>query len=337
MTVVDAVRSIAWRLGQARWLTLLIAAAAGAGVIVAGQAALRLVPKRPSAVLATIDGAPITAPQLRAEMAMRGGEDAFATAAQRRALLDDVIRLEVLATNARKAGYLDRPEVHRAIDQLLADQYAHDAIDEPLAGLEVTDAEIQQYYRDHLAAFTLPRSVHVALIVVAVPPDATPEQRQALRRRAEEAHTLALAQKPDADFEGLANKYSDDQSTRERGGDIGWITEGEPPHLDQSVTAAILAMREANEMSPVIETPSGFYVAKLLDVHAAVTRPLPEVRTTIHQQLVREQREDRAAKLYASALAVVPVNVNEAAVAAMEAAEESAVGLSATRATPNHS
>jgi hypothetical protein len=61
------------------------------------------------------------------------------------------------------------------------------------------------------------------------------------------------------------------------------------------------------------------------------------VRDAIRQQMMRQVRADRAAKLYAAALANVPVTVSEAAVAAMEAAQESAVGLTAVGAPPKGS
>lgn len=336
MAVVDVVRSVMGGEPRSRWVLPLLAAVAGAAVIVVAQVAMRFVlPHRPSSVLAVVDGQPITVERLRAEMVLRGGDAAFATPAQRRALLDEIIRVEVLASNARKEGYADRPDVRRTMDQLLADRYAHDAIDQPLAGLTVTDAEIDAYYRAHPAEFTVPRSARVALIAIGVPPDVTAEQREALRQRAQQARTLALAQPPGVDFGDLASEYSDDPTTRERGGEVGWITDGgDHPPLDPAVVATIFGPKGEEEIPPVIETASAFYVVKLIEQRPGAARPLHEMRDAIRQQLIRQARADRAAKLYAAALAKVPVNVSEAAVAAMEAAQESAVGLSAAAPPP---
>jgi parvulin-like peptidyl-prolyl isomerase len=339
MAVVDRGQSLFAGGARSRWVTLAVAAVAGAAVIVAVQAAMRVVlPKRPSSVLAVVDGQPISVQRLRDEMALRGGDEAFATPAQRRALLDEIIRVEVLASNARKEGYADRPDVRRTMDQLLADRYAHDAIDEPLSGLTVTDGEIEAYYRAHPAEFTLRRTARVAVIALHVPSDATAEQREAVRQRAQEARTQALAQPQGAAFGDLAMAYSDDAATRERGGEIGWVTDAsDQPHLDPAVMAAIFASHGEADVPPLIETPSGFYVVRCLERRPGAMRPLSEVREAIRQQLIRQARADRAAKLYAAALANVPVNVSEAAVAAMEAAQESAVGLSAAAAPPKGS
>lgn len=334
MAVLEVVRSFVFGERGPRWMTLLVAAVAGAVLLVAAQAALHLVmARRASAALAVVDGQPITVSRLRAEMALRGGEEAFATPAQRRALLDELIRVEVLASNARREGYPDRPDVRRTMDQLLADRYAHDTIDEPLAGLKVTDAELETYYRDHPGEFTVPRSARVAMITVHVPTDATAAQREALRRRAEQARTLALAQPDGEDFGDLASEFSDDTTTRDRGGEIGWVSDGDAPlHLEAAVLSAIFEPKVEEAVPPLVETAGAFYVIKLMGQRPGATRPFPEVRDAIRQQLIRQLRADRAAKLYAIALAKVPVNVSEAAVAAMEAAEESAVGLSSAPA-----
>lgn len=126
-----------------------------------------------SQLLAVVDDKPITLQEFQAEMQRRGGETTFPTSRQRRALLDEMIRTDVLASNAKKAGYADNPEVRRAIDQLLAEQYQRDTIDHPLADLQVSDGDIEEYYRSHIPEFSTPESIHAAIVFVALPPTAS--------------------------------------------------------------------------------------------------------------------------------------------------------------------
>lgn len=311
-------------------MSLLVAALVGGVVVFGGQTAMRFVRGGSSGnqPLAVVDGKPISQSMFQAEMTRRGGEAAFSSPQQRRALLDEMIRVEVLAGNAAKAGYSDDPEVHHAIDQILADRYAHDTIDVPLAGLQVTEGEIEDYYHDHIGQFTNPESAHGAVIFVAVPQNTSDDQRQVLLQRAQKAHDLAAAKPGAPNFADLAAQYSDDPDTRTQGGDIGWISEGdENPRWEKAVMTAVFDLDNPGQVSAVITTGAGFYIVKLLEDRPAAVRPLPEVHNTIRQQLIRAERQERASKLYAAALAKVPVSVNEAGLAAMEAAEKAVVDV----------
>jgi len=317
-------RFIRWN----RHLTVISAALLGGLVVVGAQVATGYLRgnKGPSQLLAMIDDHAITVQEFQSEMLRRGGEANFTTPRQRRALLEDMIRTDVLASNAQKAGYPDDPDVHRAINRLLAEKYQRDTIDQPLAELQVSDGDIEDYYRSHISDFTAPESIHAAIIFVQVPANATDEERQARLQRAERARQLA--QGPTPGFAELAKQYSDDQESRTQGGDIGWLTEGEShPRFEKSLVDKIFAIDNPWQISPVITSGSGIYIVKRLDGHPAQLRPLTEVRNSIRQQLMREERLRRASKLYAAALTNVHVTVNEAAVAAMDAAAQAVIDL----------
>jgi len=308
---------------------LILAAIIGATVVTGAEAVIKLLHSGgPSSdVLALVDGKPITLQAFENEMNQRGGEAAFSGPDQRRALLDDMIRVSVLAADAQKAGYADDPEVRRGVQQLLADKYEREAIDAPLANLQVSDSEIENYYRAHIAAFTTPESVHAAVIFIAVPAKASEDERRVLQQRAQHVREMTVAN-AGRNFAELATQYSDDQATRLQGGDAGWLEAGQgSSRWDPTVTGAIFDLNTEGAVSPLITTPTGLYVVKILERKPEVARPLGEVRNGIRQQLIRSERQHRAAKLYADALAKVPVNVNEAGVAAMEAAEKAATDL----------
>jgi parvulin-like peptidyl-prolyl isomerase len=282
----------------------------------------------PSEVLAVVDGKPITLQAFQGEMSRRGGEAAFPSPDQRRGLLDDMIRVAVLAANATTAGYANDAEVKRNIQQLLADKYERQNIDVPLADVQVSDGEIEDYYRRHASAFTSRESVHAALILVAVPPKASDDERALLQQRAQHIRELALARSGNPSFADLARQYSDEPSSRAAGGDLGWIELGkDDARWDPAVTRAIFDLDDAVAVSQPIATASGIYIAKLLERKTTVVQPLNEVRASIRQQLMRSERQRRAASFYAGELAKVHVSVNEAGVAAMEAAERALVDV----------
>jgi peptidyl-prolyl cis-trans isomerase D len=170
--------------------------------------------------------------------------------------------------------------------------------------------------------------VHAALIFVALPVNASDEERALLQQRAQHIRELAIAKSGSPNFAELARQYSDDPSSRAFGGDVGWLEVGkEDARWDAAVSRAIFDIDDAVEISQPIVTAAGIYIAKLLERRPAVVQPLTEVRSSIRQQLVRSERQRRAAKFYADELAKVHVSVNEAGVAAMEAAERALVDV----------
>src|SRR5262249_35985890 len=82
--------------------------------------------------------------------------------------------------------------------------------------LQVSDGDIEDYYRSHIADFTAPESIHTAIIFVEVPANATDEERQARQQKAQRARPLA--QRPSPRFAEPAQQYSHDPEPRPHGG-----------------------------------------------------------------------------------------------------------------------
>jgi peptidyl-prolyl cis-trans isomerase SurA len=97
----------------------------------------------------------------------------------------------------------------------------------------------------------------VAHIIVRIPEQATPEDIERRRKRAEEA--LAALKRGDS-FGQVSATYSDAQEAMQ-GGAIGWRTPGKLPTL----YADTLATMKKGEVSPLVKSGNGFHVLKLVD------------------------------------------------------------------------
>ena len=202
-------------------------------------------------------------------------------------LLNEMINREVMIQAARKAGLADDPEVMNAMNEALIATLKARKLDAEVAAVEVTDVELRKAYELGGDRFVSPERVRLALLYVDGGSDG--------RQRVQAALDLAKTSAESPGFGAVAVKYSEDQETRYRGGDLGWIERGEyPKRIEAAVIEAGFALREKGQISEVIPGTKGFYLVKLLDRQPTSVVPLERVAADLRQQLLREKREQVA-------------------------------------------
>lgn len=114
--------------------------------------------------------------------------------------------------------------------RVLAQTYAQEQLTEKM---KATDAEIDAYIAKH--------------------PELDPKET---RKKAEEILTRA---RNGEDFAKLAQEFSSDPGSKEKGGDLGWFGRGQMvPEFDQAVFAL-----QPGEISDVVQSQYGFHIIKL--------------------------------------------------------------------------
>lgn len=246
-------------------------------------------------VLARIGGETVTAADFELAMRRRGGEvpEVFTNMANRRALLAEVTRSETLAEAARRGGFFDRPEVRQAA-QRQAIQLFQESVRSGVAA--PTDDEVAARHAERRAEYTQPARVRFAVIRLNRP--------AATRARADQVRAEALALTNVPHFGPVAAAHSDDQVTRYRGGDAGWVRE---EAAGSRFPAAVLAAArgEVGAVSEVVEAEDGYYLVRVMERQPAQSIPLELVRENIRIALQRE-REQQALD---AALARHPVKI----------------------------
>lgn len=143
---------------------------------------------------------------------------------------------------------------------------------------KVTEADIKRFYETN---YTTPENrVHIKVIALPIPPDATPEQQEEVRAQAEKA--LIAAQKGE-DFDKLIKEYSK-SAPGMPGGDLGFIRQTD---LDPKFFEFLVGLKQ-DEVVP-LKTPQGFQIIKLIETRMNQVVGLDEVRPQIIQILEREQ------------------------------------------------
>jgi peptidyl-prolyl cis-trans isomerase SurA len=153
---------------------------------------------------------------------------------------------------------------------------------------------------------------------VVVPPRAGDAARAAALATAEDVLARVRAGE---DFTQLARRFSDDPSTRERGGELGWFRRGQ---MVRPFEEAAYGMRPG-ETSGVVETPFGFHIIRLDKVRGAERQARHIlVRPAVVEEDVVRQRED--AERVADALRTGSASMQELLARYGDPMEEDRVG-----------
>ena len=123
--------------------------------------------------------------------------------------------------------------------------------------ITVSDAEVDIYLATLKAQSGGEAEYRLAHILVVVPEQATPDQIEARRRRAEEALRNL---KTGGDFSQVAATFSD-ASDALQGGNLGWRSGARLP----TIFADSVRNMKVGDVSPVMRSAAGFHILKLLD------------------------------------------------------------------------
>lgn len=157
-------------------------------------------------------------------------------------------------------------------------------------GLVVSDADIKNYYeqnKDRLGTKEQRRASH---ILVAVAPDASPEERKVARAKAEAL--LAKVKADPASFADVARKESQDPGSAAQGGDLDYVTRGA---MVKPFEDALFALAPGG-ISGIVETDFGFHIVELKDIKPGEVPPLAQQRADIERDIRSQQATQAFAK-----------------------------------------
>lgn len=194
------------------------------------------------------------------------------------------------------------------------------------AEVEITEEDINTYYKDNAARYMTDEKVSVEYVEFSqqdlADTDTSSINEESIKQRYEETkdkfktpikwkarHILIEAGSDATDeevkeaekqaqdllvkinagesFEDLAKKFSDDFGSRKTGGDLGWFG---PKTMVQPFEDAVKSMKIGDVSTAPVKTQFGFHIIKLEDIKPEVVRPFEEVR----EQLLTELKKERA-------------------------------------------
>jgi peptidyl-prolyl cis-trans isomerase D len=160
----------------------------------------------------------------------------------------------------------------------------------------VPDDALRAYYNAHIDQFKVENRAHVEHILFKTIGKTDAEIAE-IRQKAED---LLKKARGGANFEDLAKKFSEDDPTKVKGGDLGWIVEGQTVAEFQKVAFS----QPKGTISDLVKTQYGFHIIKVLDRETAHTKTLEEVRNEIApiilDEKVNAQANDTSAQMAAA-------------------------------------
>jgi peptidyl-prolyl cis-trans isomerase D len=154
----------------------------------------------------------------------------------------------------------------------------------------VTDDELKVVYQQNIQQFQVPNRVHAEHILLMTVGGKTDAEVAEIKKKAEDI--LAQAKKKGANFEDLAKKYSEDPGSKAKGGDLGWLVQGQTvPEFEKAAFSL-----NKGEISDLIKTQYGFHIIKVLDKETAHTKTFDEVKDALRPNYLLNKLDQEASK-----------------------------------------
>jgi peptidyl-prolyl cis-trans isomerase C len=254
----------------------------------------------PNAVIATVNGKPITEADLMLAEGELSKQFAQLPAEQRRAAaLSAAIEIKVLAAKAVADGLDKDPEFQRRA-AFLQERALHGEMVEKEVVNKITDQEVRARYDKEIAAQPAVNEVHARHILV---------------KTKEEAEAIIKELDGGADFQKLANEHTTDPSGKSNGGDLGYFGPGQMvPEFEK----AAMALEPGSYTKEPVQTQFGWHVIKVEDKRPRQPPPFEQVEDQARSAVVR----DKYFALVKEARAAAKVEIPDAALKkAVDAAE----------------
>jgi peptidyl-prolyl cis-trans isomerase D len=202
--------------------------------------------------------------------------------------------------------------------------------------LTLTDAQLEQYYKDNPAFFQAPEQANIEYVVldiesirktitlnpdevktyfdqnaqrlagneerrashilIASPKTASPADRQAAKAKADSL--LAEVQKAPDSFADVAKKNSQDPGSAVNGGDLDFFGKGA---MTKPFEDAAFGLKKG-DISPVVETEFGYHIIRVTDIKAPKQKTFEEMRPEIEADLKKQQAQKKYAEVAESSV-----------------------------------
>jgi peptidyl-prolyl cis-trans isomerase D len=158
-------------------------------------------------------------------------------------------------------------------------------MDAVMKGIAVSEADLKAYYDQNASRYSTAEERRASHILINAPTSATAADRAAAKAKATEL--LAQVRSNPASFAELAKKNSQDPGSAASGGDLSFFQRGA---MVKPFEDAAFALPKGG-ISDVIETDFGYHIILVTDIRASVRRSFDTVKAEIEAELKKQQAQ----------------------------------------------
>jgi peptidyl-prolyl cis-trans isomerase C len=257
------------------WIRIAILTAFAVSVTACGKGQAPAAPEKTAApavpLVASIDGTPISRVEYDTYLKslLRGRPPADLTTEQKNQVLDELINMQLLASQGAKEGVDKDPEVAAQLDVVRMRVLADAESAKYLKDKEPTDPELHAEYDTAVGAMDK-TEYHARHILVS----------------SKEAAEAAIKKiKGGAKFEDVAKAESTD-SSKANGGDLGWFT---LTRMAKPFGEAVKGLKKGEMTATPVQTQFGWHVIKLEDTRETAPPPFDQVKQQVSNGVMQKK------------------------------------------------
>ncbi|GAD03837.1 peptidylprolyl isomerase [Agarivorans albus] len=203
-------------------------------------------------------------------------------------VLDDLVYKESLAQEIAKENTINEQAILAEIADLKRQLYINRYFDKFLAE-RVSDDMIRAYYANNITLYET-KQARVAHILIRTNNRMSEQERQAKLTLARQIHSQLTSGE---NFQAIAKSISEDTVSANKGGDLGWLSEGA---VSPEFSSRAFKLKQG-EITEPFSTVFGFHIVTLLEEPQTARKPLEAVEGSIRYQLRSEAKSAEIERL----------------------------------------
>lgn len=160
-----------------------------------------------------------------------------------------------------------------------------------MASISLPEQDVKTYYEQNLQRLAGQEQRRASHILINAPKDAPAAERDKARAQAEAL--LEQVRKAPKTFAEVARKHSQDPGSAAKGGDLDFFARGA---MVKPFEDAVFGMKEG-EVSPLVESEFGFHIIQLTGIKAPKAPSFESMRPQLEADLRKQQAQRKFAEL----------------------------------------